>query len=346
MRDAWDEGRKDGKALRLEVGDCSYEIDFEHMVQRNVYSGRTRGITRDMYWEDTEHSITWTSETSLRRSRGMESVSSSRGLRCAPTSLVTDSRPSEEYPHTLKIVFMGAAHRMRVTWHPKMSPADVLGKIDAAVRDCIGRRLDEDAELALTYTDDDGDVCHLVQETLEDCLSFARNGVLKLLVEQTSVDYTNPIGVVASTQAISQDSISIASPRVSPHKPTVLHPFLAGAAMSYMDGHKTYEPVMSEAGQLLYTDGEQVFMMVYVPIEAQVEGYDKPVSDADEEVPDPKDYTNPSGFVASTQAISQDDISIASPSGSELSWELVEPLAATAAKEQSCDTVVEATIVV
>jgi len=92
-----------------------------------------------------------------------------------------------------------------------MGPAEVVAKIDAAVRDCIGHHLDQHAEIMLNYTDDDGDVCSLVQETLEDCLSFAHNGVLKLLVEQDGVDYTKP-----SAQAISQGSISIASPRGSP----------------------------------------------------------------------------------------------------------------------------------
>merc|ERR1711920_426581 len=116
------------------------------------------------------------------------------------------------YPHTLKVVFMGVAHRLRVAWPPNVGPVEMVAKIDAAVRDGIGRHLDQDAQLALKYTDDDGDACSLVQETLEDCLSFARNGVLKLLVEQNSVGYTKLTGVGASSQA-SQDSISIASPR-------------------------------------------------------------------------------------------------------------------------------------
>jgi len=326
-------GQNDGNAFRLEVEDCYYEIDFEHMIQRNVSSGRTRSITREMQevqwrwagsmsrthafdndsnfkleeayqeWRSTEDperetfrlqvsdhmyvinflamtqqnlescrqravsryvrkctalsesrsvsdcttAASLPSETSLRRrNRGMERVSS--------------SRPSEEYPHTLKIVFMGVALRLRVAWPPNVGPVEVVAKIDAAVRDGIGRHLDQDAQLALKYTDDDGDMCSLVQETLEDCLSFARNGVLKLLVEQTSLDYTKPIGVVATARVTSQDNISIASPRGSPQL------------------NCTFEHTIDE------------------------------------------EY--------------------------ESSWDLVEPLVTTAAKEESCDTVEEATIVV
>merc|ERR1712232_88908 len=205
----------------LQVHDHTYVIDFEAMTQQNLESWRQRAVSRYVRactsLSESRFASDYTVAASQPSAMGdMERVSSSRAPCSTPTSSVTESRPSEEYPHTLKIVFMGVAHRLRVAWPPNTGPEEVLAKIDAAVRDCIGRHLDQDAELALKYTDDDGDVCSLVQETLEDCLSFARNGVLKLLVEQNSVDYTKPIGVPASTQAISQDSICIASPRGSP----------------------------------------------------------------------------------------------------------------------------------
>jgi len=188
----------------LQVNDHPYAISFQAMTQQNLESCRQRAVSRYVRSCETlsvgERAVAASlpTETSVRgRSRGVESISS--------------LRHSREYPHTLKIVFMGVAHRLRVAWPPNIGPAEVVANIDAAVRDCIGCHLDQHAEIALKYADDDGDVCCLVQETLEDCLSFAHNGVLKLLVEQDSADYTKP-----SAQAISQDFISIASPRGSP----------------------------------------------------------------------------------------------------------------------------------
>jgi len=37
--------------------------------------------------------------------------------------------------------------------------------------------------LSLKYTDSDGDLCSLVEDTLSDCLSFIKDGMLKLVME-------------------------------------------------------------------------------------------------------------------------------------------------------------------
>merc|ERR1712032_1693425 len=73
-----------------------------------------------------------------------------------------------------------------VAWPEGASSREVLSAIHVAVQEGFGLLLAQ-SRLVLQYRDDDGDMCSLVEATLEDCLSFTRDGVMKLTVLEPSV---------------------------------------------------------------------------------------------------------------------------------------------------------------
>lgn len=141
-------------SVTITVSDLAYTIDLGLMEQRNNLSGRVRPIR-----------LTFNTE-----GHALEAVCKS-----APSRAVEGS--SMEY--MLKITYLGDTRRVKVEWPRGSVSEGILACIWNAVSGCFGAMPEN---IIYQYVDADGDACTLVASTVEDFLSFACNGVLRLLV--------------------------------------------------------------------------------------------------------------------------------------------------------------------
>jgi hypothetical protein len=151
----------------------------------------------------------------------------------SPSQHVSSSttRQASEQLLTLKVRLDGDTRRARVAWATGACPARVLGEIRSAVQRVFGTSL-EGADFVLKYFDADGDACTLVEATLDDGISFARDGALRLLVEVSPARSLAPAlepntervgGARGAFQLVTQDGagvheISIATPSGTPRE--------------------------------------------------------------------------------------------------------------------------------
>merc|ERR1712203_362429 len=138
----------------ITVRDQAYTIDLGLMEQRNDSSGRVRPIR--FMCSNEGHTL----EASCKS---------------APSRAV--DRSSMEY--MLKVTYLGDTRRVKVDWPRGSASEDVHACILNATRGCFDAM---PAHIKYQYVDADGDACTLVASTVEDFLSFACNGVLRLLV--------------------------------------------------------------------------------------------------------------------------------------------------------------------
>jgi len=158
------------------------------MEQRNDSSGRIRPIRRTFNTENNDNVL---NEPST----------------CARLSSIGSS-PME---YVLKIKYLADTRRKKVEWPRQSVSTDVYTHILNAVKECFD---DFPTSISCQYVDAEGDACTLVPSTVEDCLSFARNGVLRLIVSNVPSPAHAPIAVTPS--AADSRSWSMCTPLATP----------------------------------------------------------------------------------------------------------------------------------
>jgi hypothetical protein len=106
-----------------------------------------------------------------------------------------------EFSHTgqrhvvLKASLGNDIRRLPTTWPLDASHAEVLAATRLAVRHGFSSVFRTDSMFDLKYMDDDGDVCSLVIETMDDWLSIGLDGILRLVVvaHQPNDSIANPM---------------------------------------------------------------------------------------------------------------------------------------------------------
>jgi len=104
--------------------------------------------------------------------------------------------------YTLKVSFGDDRRRLPIAWSRHASSQEVCASMHAAVGTGFGSLLPESAGLSLRYKDNDGDLCTLCAETLQDCLSFEREGVIRIVAEQEE-PMTNTHILIATPREVS-----------------------------------------------------------------------------------------------------------------------------------------------
>merc|ERR1712232_476958 len=105
--------------------------------------------------------------------------------------------------YTLKVDYGTDMRRLHVRWPKESDCAEVMSAVVESVRYGFGSSFAAKAMPSISYIDDDGDRCSLVQQTLQDCLGFARNGVLKLELQPGANATTNCFETVDTSTAAS-----------------------------------------------------------------------------------------------------------------------------------------------
>jgi len=91
---------------------------------------------------------------------------------------------------TLKVAFNNDMRRVPTSWESDSDAATILFIVKNAVEDCFGITVCSEPpyNFVLKYKDDEGDLCSLVEETLEDFLHQGAGGkALKINVERATV---------------------------------------------------------------------------------------------------------------------------------------------------------------
>jgi hypothetical protein len=85
----------------------------------------------------------------------------------------------------LKVTLGDDTRRLQTSWASDATPQQALESIVNAVEEGFGSSVVM-SSFVFRYADEDGDMCSVVQSTIQDCLSFAQNNVLKLVVAPRS----------------------------------------------------------------------------------------------------------------------------------------------------------------
>jgi hypothetical protein len=207
-----------------------YTVDFSCMMQMSERTGMPRALRRvplrkvpfqaEGRFESDEAFLCGTSGAFPSGRAGVDAAAGAAGNQstlparpsaAAVTTPTTCHENSAWVRYTLKAILGLDVRRLRAVWPAGCGPAEALGAIHASLREGFGARL-EGTPLLLQYTDNEGDACSLVETTLEDCLLFARDGVLKLI-----------IGPVAGHLACAPEgkpcTAAAASTAAPPHRP-------------------------------------------------------------------------------------------------------------------------------
>jgi len=105
--------------------------------------------------------------------------------------------------YTLKISLGDDRRRLPIKWANGASPEEVYAAIQSAVCTAFRWLLPKSAGFALKYKDDDGDLCTLCPDTLKDCLSFACDGVIRIVPEEKGL-MTNVHVAIGSPRRMSK----------------------------------------------------------------------------------------------------------------------------------------------
>lgn len=121
--------------------------------------------------------------------------------------------------YTLKVTLGSDTRRLRSSWPANATSEEIVDVIRTIIRLGFAPRL-EDMAFLLRYKDNEGDMCSLVESTLEDCILFARDHVLKLMVGLTDVDgqgmTSSQTLCVMSLPECQPQTMSISSPAMTP----------------------------------------------------------------------------------------------------------------------------------
>merc|ERR1711865_1368254 len=112
------------------------------------------------------------------------------------------------------------------SWSSGADAAEVLTEVHAAVVDGFALADSGNINCAMTYPDDEGDECTLVESTVKDFLGAAKTGVLRLLIKtQGSSEREGfggaplissageSLGFLAAQPAVEPQECSISTPR-------------------------------------------------------------------------------------------------------------------------------------
>jgi len=187
------------KPPKLRSGNNLYEISFARMTQTNVVSGKSRGICRYINAGDStplHKSVSgFHAEDDSKVGAGAEGratrfvdVKASTEVAAGIDASCTDASCEDLLVHTLEVSVEGKLMRLRVALSSQSSPPEALKVVRDVVRDAGSHCMEMDEDFSLTYSDEDGDKCMLMPETLEDCISFTRKGVLNLTLEWKSAE--------------------------------------------------------------------------------------------------------------------------------------------------------------
>lgn len=168
-------------ALRLDVRQCTYEIDFTAMEQENLRSGRRRAIRRML--AEKASSACGGSEGSQWEYRKpgdapattLAIAREGEGRKLQPNSMCSK--------YILKVMLDYDTRRFSVSWAPDATSTQAVIAIQDAVRNGFAPCLDH-GELKLMYRDEEEDLCTLVGATLNDCLALCKGGTLRLVVDR------------------------------------------------------------------------------------------------------------------------------------------------------------------
>merc|ERR1711879_106149 len=118
---------------------------------------------------------------------------------------------------TLKVKFGSELRRLNVAWPASSKSEVVLTAIWDAIRGGFGESSLCPLPL-LTYSDEDGDQCTLVEATVDDFLSFAQRGVLRLTLEAVAITVANEASTHMNLMLENAVDVSISTPQASPRK--------------------------------------------------------------------------------------------------------------------------------
>lgn len=114
----------------------------------------------------------------------------SSGDRSAQLSDFAPSDHSVEY--VLKVTMVGDTRRLSLAWSSAADYVEVVAAIHAALVD--GFSLADNFGRVLTYPDEDGDECTLVESTVKDFLGLAKGRVLRLFIKSQGSPVCEVVG--------------------------------------------------------------------------------------------------------------------------------------------------------
>lgn len=119
-----------------------------------------------------------------RSQRSEDPLGSSSGRWIRRLSTSTRRPDSDNVSYTLKVSLGLDLRRLRAAWPTSASHVEAMDAIRRSVRDGFDGCLQEPP--FLQYTDAEGDVCSLVETTLDDCLTFAQDSTLRIMIRLAS----------------------------------------------------------------------------------------------------------------------------------------------------------------
>jgi len=111
---------------------------------------------------------------------------------------------------TLKASLGNDVRRLLTTWPLDASHENVLAAVRMAVQRGFSSLLKTGLTFELKYADDDGDMCSLVVETMEDWLAFGSDGTLRLVVvHQLNASIPGPVATPSTLPSEPESSNTV-----------------------------------------------------------------------------------------------------------------------------------------
>jgi len=182
----------------LGSGKWDYDIDFAAMCWQTADSRSWGAMVREVSLYDPREPIGAVPEEEHQQQsvRPLSAASSSSevppltaddfGRRSEPRD-----PPQSQQRYTLKVRFGDDIRRLQASWPWRSNSQAKFAAIQSVVRDSLSASLDRNVDLVLQYEDDENDLCSLVPETVQDCLSLACGNVLRLKVKLGSLSPTS-----------------------------------------------------------------------------------------------------------------------------------------------------------
>lgn len=110
-----------------------------------------------------------------------------------------------EVSKVIKVTCGKDMRRLHIIWPSAAPPAVIVCAIQNAVETCFGICISSHSprDYLLKYTDEEGDLCTLVKETVEDFLQLSLGPTMKLTLEKSTLD--SEFEMVGAAEAVSSD---------------------------------------------------------------------------------------------------------------------------------------------
>lgn len=110
-----------------------------------------------------------------------------------------------EVSKVIKVTCGKDMRRLHITWPSGAPPAVIVCAMQNAVETCFGICVSSlsPRDYLLKYTDEEGDLCTLVKETVEDFLQLSVGPTMKLTLERSALD--NEFEMVGAAETVSGD---------------------------------------------------------------------------------------------------------------------------------------------